>query len=240
MRWLLRLFPSVIVGLALVAWARGSWLWPRPSYEPSAVVVPWLETVDTLRSGETLSGLFARNQVPGAAFESVASQLSVDLRRLRPGTVFAFRRLPSDSAPAEVSFRLSRAQRATIAFGDSSWMATAVPIDWHPSLVRVEGPIDNTLYQALDASIPDSLLPKGERDALAWDLADVYAWEVDFTRDIRPGDRYRILLERMTTPSGEVRFSRVMAADLVVGGRQYTAYRFEGADGAVGLSKARS
>ncbi|HVX87873.1 MAG TPA: peptidoglycan DD-metalloendopeptidase family protein [Gemmatimonadales bacterium] len=229
-----RLLPSVIVGLALVAWARGAWFFPRPAFEPAPVVIPWITTVDTLRAGETLSGLFARNQVTGASYGAVATQLAVDLRRLRPGTVFSFRRLPSDSVPAEVSFRLSREQQATIAFGDSGWMATAVPIDWTPSLVRVEGPIDNTLYQALDGSIPDSMLPKPERDALAWELADVYAWEIDFTRDIRPGDHYRILLERMTTPSGEVRFSRVLAADLVVGGRESRAFRFDGPDSASG------
>ncbi|HET7042817.1 MAG TPA: M23 family metallopeptidase, partial [Gemmatimonadales bacterium] len=166
-------------------------------------------------------------RVAGASFGAVASQLATDLRRLRPGTIFAFRRHPADSVPAEVSFRLSRESKATIDFGDTAWMARAVPIDWHPELVRLEGPIDNTLYQALDGSIPDSILPKGERDALAWELADVYAWEVDFTRDIRPGDRYAIIAERMRTPDGEVRFSRVLAGDLVVGGREYTAFEFD-------------
>jgi murein DD-endopeptidase MepM/ murein hydrolase activator NlpD len=229
-----RFVPGIIVGLALVAWARGVWPWPRPLMSPALVVVPWVETVDTLRSGETLSGLFARNRVSGAEFTTVASQLAVDLRRLRPGTAFSFRRHPTDSNPAEVTFRLSREQQATIAFGDTTWMAAAVPIDWTASIVRVEGPVDNTLYQALDGAIPDSLLPKGERDALAWELADVYAWEVDFTRDIRPGDHFRILLERMTTPDGEVRFSRVLAGDLKVGGREYTAFRFDGAGASTG------
>lgn len=229
-----RYLPGVIVGLALIAWARGVWPWPRPVLAPAVVAVPWVETVDTLRAGETLSGLFARNRVTGAQFNAIATQLSVDLRRLRPGTIFSFRRAPAESIPAEVTFRLSREQRATIAFGDTTWMAAAVPIDWRASVVRVEGSIDNTLYQALDRGIPDSLLPRPEREALAWDLADVYAWEVDFTRDIRPGDHYRILVERMTTPDGEIRFSRVLAGDLVVGGRQYTAFRFDTPNGTRG------
>jgi murein DD-endopeptidase MepM/ murein hydrolase activator NlpD len=205
---------------------------------PVLIAVPYVETVDTLHSGETLSGLFARNKVVGAEFTTVASQLATDLRRLRPGTVFAFRKHPTDSVPADVSFRLSREQKATISFGDTTWMASAVPVDWHVSLVRVEGPIENTLYQALDGSIPDSLLPKGERDALAYDIADVYAWEVDFTRDIRPGDHFRILLERMVTPDGEIRFSRVLAGDLVVGGREYTAFRFDGVGATTGYFDA--
>lgn len=229
MRRLTRFLPAAIIGLALFAWARDAWFWPRPLVAPAVVVVPWVETTDTLHSGETLSGLFARNRVVGASFGSVATQLAVDLKQLRPGTVFEFRRHPTDSIPAEVSFRLSRSAQATIDFGDTAWMARAVPIDWRESLVRLEGPIDNTLYQALDASIPDSIFPKAERDALAWELADVYAWEVDFTRDIRPRDHYAIIAERMTTPDGEVRFSRILAGDLIVGGREYTAFEFDGA-----------
>ncbi|MBW8772716.1 MAG: hypothetical protein JF590_05425, partial [Gemmatimonadetes bacterium] len=84
-----RFLPALIVGLALIAWARGAWLWPRPAMAPPILAVPWVETVDTLREGETLSGLFARNRVEGASFSSVASQLATDLRRLRPGTIFA-------------------------------------------------------------------------------------------------------------------------------------------------------
>jgi murein DD-endopeptidase MepM/ murein hydrolase activator NlpD len=205
---------------------------------PVLIAVPYVETVDTLHSGETLSGLFARNKVAGAEFTTVASQLATDLRRLRPGTVFAFRKHPIDSVPADVSFRLSREQKATISFGDTAWMASAVPVDWRVSLVRVEGPIDDNLYLALDRSIPDSLLPKGERDALAYDIADVYAWEVDFTRDIRTGDHFRVLLERMVTPEGEIRFSRVLAGDLIVGGREYTAFRFDGTAGTTGYFDA--
>ena len=236
---LVRVLPALIVGLALVAWARGSWPWRRLPLAPAIIAVPWVTTTDTLRSGETLSELFARNGVTGAAFTTVASQLAVDLRRLRPGTAFAFRRHPDASTPAEVTFRLSREQRATIAFGDTSWMAQAVPIDWHADIVRVEGPIDQTLYQALDGSIADSILPKPERDALAWELADVYAWEVDFTRDIRPGDHYSIVAERFTTPDGEVRFGRVLAGDLIVGGREYTAYRFDQPGGQSGFFDAQ-
>ncbi|HTK55876.1 MAG TPA: hypothetical protein VL295_03580, partial [Gemmatimonadales bacterium] len=142
MKRIARTLPAVIVGLALIAWARGAWPWPRPLMAPVLIAVPYVETVDTLHPGETLSGLFARNKVTGAEFSTVASQLATDLRKLRPGTVFAFRKHPTDSVPADVSFRLSRQQKATISFGDTTWMASAVPVDWRVSLVRVEGPID--------------------------------------------------------------------------------------------------
>ena len=78
------------------------------------------------------------------------------------------------------------------------------------------GPIDNSLYVALDQGVDAGLLDAGERERLAWDLADVYAWSVDFTRDIRPGDRFQVVLERLVSEDGEARFGHILASDLTV------------------------
>src|SRR2546426_7884800 len=42
-------------------------------------------------------------------------------------------------------------------------------------------------------------LPAVERRTLAWDVADVYDWEVDFTRDVHPGDRSINTIDRKST-----------------------------------------
>ena len=49
---------------------------------------------------------------------------------------------------------------------------------------RIEGDIVNSLYEAIDAQVGDDQLDAAQRQRLAWDLADIYAWQVDFTRDI--------------------------------------------------------
>ena len=82
--------------------------------------------------------------------------------------------------------------------------------------VRIEGAIDNSLYEAIDAQVPDSQLESEDRVRLAWDLADIYAWQVDFTRDIQTGDRFRVLYERLVSADGEVRFGRILAGDLTM------------------------
>jgi murein DD-endopeptidase MepM/ murein hydrolase activator NlpD len=50
---------------------------------------------------------------------------------------------------------------------------------------------------------------------------------VDFTRDIQPGDRFQVAFERLVSEDGEVRFGRVLAADLTMSGKDLTAFRFE-------------
>jgi murein DD-endopeptidase MepM/ murein hydrolase activator NlpD len=222
-----------LVALAIVllgAWAAatGSWPWRRMLVAPPIVVSnAWTESADTLRGGETISDLLARQGIVGLNLQDIATRSSLNPRRARTGLVFSFRRPRLDSLPSAFSVRTADDQRLRFLRSGEGWTTELQPIAWRPEVVRIEGPIDNSLYVALDEGVDDGLLGRGERERLAWDLADVYAWSVDFTRDIRPGDRFRVVLERMVSEEGEVRFGRILASDLTVNGRGQTAFRFE-------------
>jgi murein DD-endopeptidase MepM/ murein hydrolase activator NlpD len=214
----------------------GRWPWQRLSILPAAPIalppapVKFTEILDTLRRGETLSDLFSRHKVI-IDFHLLDSSLSLNPRRVRAGLIFSFRRALGDSTPSHVSVRTSAEQRLTFSRIAERWNAVAQPIRWQAQEARIEGSIDNSLYEALDAGVSDSQLDSSNRRRLAWDLADVYAWEVDFTRDIHPGDRFQVVFERLVSEDGEVRFGRVLASDLTISGKSLTAFRFGGGSG---------
>jgi len=221
----------VLVTAAFVGLS-GSWPEGRlsPASPDSVTAVPgaeiFTETVDTLERGETLSDLFARHNVGGIDFHRLDPALALNPRRLRPGLVFSFRQTVGDSAPSHIVVRTTPDKRVTFRRVSKSWDAEAQPIRWIPQEIRIEGAIDNSLYEALDAGVSDAQLDTANRQRLAWDLADVYAWEIDFTRDIRPGDRFQVVFERLVSEDGEVRFGRVLASDLTISGKGLTAFRF--------------
>ena len=99
--------------------------------------------------------------------------------------------------------------------------------------LRVTGVIESSLYDALDKAVSDTFLPAGERRSLAWAIADVYDWEVDFTRDIRPGDRFTVVCERLESPEGERRFGRILAARVDVAKNPNYAFYFDDSSAAV-------
>jgi murein DD-endopeptidase MepM/ murein hydrolase activator NlpD len=138
------------------------------------------------------------------------------VRRLRPGVVIHYRRLQTDSVADRVTVRLSPERRVRLVRGETGWLQTTEAIPWAVERVRVVGVIGSSLYDALDKAVPDRFLPLAERRSLAWALAEVYDWQVDFTRDVHPGDRFRVLFERLESLEGEFRFGRVLAAEVDV------------------------
>jgi murein DD-endopeptidase MepM/ murein hydrolase activator NlpD len=218
----------------------GRWPWHRLSnrHVAAAVVaeppIRFTETHDTLRRGETLSDLFGRHNV-SIDFQRLDQALLLNPRRVRAGLVFSFRRLMGDTAPNHIAVRTSPEQRIVFSRVMDGWNAISQPIRWQTEESRIEGSIDNSLYEALDAGVSDDQLDGSNRRRLAWDLADVYAWEVDFTRDIRPGDRFRVVFERMVSEDGEVRVGSVLASNLTISGKTLTAFRYGGGAGRAAL-----
>src|SRR5204863_144374 len=159
-----------------------------------------------------------------AAFLAAAKSLPV--RRLRPGLKFDLRRLKTDSIARRVTVRLSPERRLTLVRreGETGWVETVETIPWAITRLRVTGAIESSLYDALDKAMADSFLPAPERRQLAWAIADVYDWEVDFSRDIRPGDRFTVLLERLESSEGERRFGPILAARGRVARRETIGY----------------
>jgi len=223
-------------GLAAVAllWAsRDAWPWRRPlTAAPIVVSTAYHDSALTLGSRETLGQLLQRAGITGrdwAAFLGAATALQP--RRLRPGLVFHVRRLVTDSLPDRLMVRTGPAQRLWVERSAAGWTQRVETIPWTIQRVRVVGLIETSLYDALDQAVPDSFLPAVERRQLAWAIADVYDWEVDFTRDVQRGDRFEVLLERLESPEGDRRFGRILAARVDVARTPSFAFWFQNDSG---------
>ncbi len=219
--------------VVLLAFALGGrQLWFRNQSLPSVpIAVPAvdsapasIESPDTLHRGETLAHLFARHGLGPAEVNRLASML--DLRKLKTGLVFHVRRQHADSTPDQIVVRTGPEQRLKLTRMSTEWLATAEPIRWFVDTVRYAGSIETSLYEALDRAVPWSSLAADERVKLAWELSDVFAWQLDFSRDLQPGDEFQVVLERLTSEEGETRAGDVLAADLEVNGKPVSAFRF--------------
>jgi len=231
---------GALVAGGLVWASRDAWPWRRPLTAPAIVVdAAYADLTTALGRRETLADVLARGGIRGrdyAAFLAAAKSLPV--RRLRPGLKFDLRRLKTDSVASRVTVRLSPERRLSVVRGEghAGWVETIETIPWVITRLRVTGAIESSLYDALDKAMADSFLPAPERRQLAWAIADVYDWEVDFSRDIRPGDRFTVLLDRLESSEGERRFGRILAARIDVARTPEYAFYFEESEGGDGVT----
>ncbi len=79
---------------------------------------------------------------------------------------------------------------------------------------------------AISGSLFGTVSAFGERDELAIALAEVFAWQVDFHRDLQPGDQVKVLFVRQESEGELLGYGPILAATLVNKGKEYRAFRY--------------
>lgn len=227
-----------VVAAAAVFAADGRWPWRR--LEPVAAVRDEarplaVQVRDTLRAGETLGALLARHGVTGLDLRRVLPGL--DPRRLRAGLPVQLVKAHPRAAAREVRLRADD-RRFVVRQVNGDWTSDVHAVRWTAEPLRLAGTIRTTLAASLDDAEGADGLDRGTRAQVTYALADVFAWQVDFSRDIQPGDRFVVVLDRETSDEGDVRLGRVVAGELVNGGRKLSAYLFKGSDNRPGYVDA--
>src|SRR5580658_5932026 len=155
----------------------------------------------------------------------VASAQSVfDLRRLRAGNSFVVgRSILGDLR--EVRYRIDADRVLFIRPQGDDFHAEVQTIPSETEEVGVVGQVNGSLFNAV--------LDAGERPELAMRLAEIFAFDLDFYTDPRPGDTFRVVVEKKTLDSGEVAsYGRILAAEYNNGPHPYRAVLFHGPNGA--------
>jgi murein DD-endopeptidase MepM/ murein hydrolase activator NlpD len=234
---------TTVVAVALAAWALSvdlpkPWLdAPHPIdnnvLQPVASALDSLATVsDTLRSGETLGALLSRRGVTSDVMPRVMDASALDARRIRAGMPVTVRSDSTGSPPREIVFQLAPDRLLHVRrTGDSTWTSSEERLPWVTDTLVVSGRIDENLYQALDDSA--TVLPRGARAELAWTLADIFEYRVDMSRELQPGDAFRVLFERQIGANGQTKIGRVLAARMVLSGTTTETVRFDEGSGRV-------
>ena len=87
-------------------------------------------------------------------------------------------------------------------------------------VAHLGGSIDASLYTAAKrAGLPSNVVI---------DIIRLFSWDVDFQRDIRPGDSFNVLVERSHLNNGEIaRWGELLYADMTVSGKTQRYFRYE-------------
>lgn len=81
--------------------------------------------------------------------------------------------------------------------------------------VVVRGRIENNLFEAMSKA--------GEDSELAAMVAGIFEWEIDFLKDLRPGDKFVVLVEKKFINDKYAGYGKILAADFYNQGKLHRA-----------------
>jgi murein DD-endopeptidase MepM/ murein hydrolase activator NlpD len=181
-----------------------------------AEIGPAVETAAPVTTAQILSSPFA---APVGSAPAIAPKPPA----ARAETKVASLVVPSTQPKASPAPKAKR--RSSASAKPKSDKSAAVPkaaparkqADFVRRSARIAGVVSTTLYDAVRAL--------GESPQLASDIAELFAWDVDFSRRAQPGDQFAVLYERLYKKGADG------AAGPYVGPGRILAARYEGQAG---------
>jgi murein DD-endopeptidase MepM/ murein hydrolase activator NlpD len=200
-----------------------------PDFGPQHV-----EAAIELQKGDTVARVLDRL---GIEATDIAEIVEVLAERVR------LDRLPIGQALIVKLQRLHEEEKATVLVGlsirpepkrafnverddDGSYSMEEEVFEVSPRLMRASGEVDGSVIASAEAA--------GVPHAPLVEMLRAFSWDVNFQHDIKPGDRFDVLVERTWTSDGRpADDGRVLWAEITTGGgaETYSIYRFRPHDG---------
>lgn len=190
--------------------------------EDFGVAAPLEARRATLKRRETLSDLVDRLDLPGnegrRALYSLTSADLLDARRARPGLLVTAHVGNGELNALSVDLEAGR-RLLTKRVSSGEYHAMALDSALIPKPMHVKGSIQTSLYE--DAQ------KLGAEDQQVVDFAQVFAYDLDFQREVHPGDQFEMVFDVMTDERGTViRRGEVLYAALNGKAVNKSFYRF--------------
>jgi murein DD-endopeptidase MepM/ murein hydrolase activator NlpD len=204
----------------------------------SAIERKSFQQVVRVQRGDNFFMLLMRSGVPGAEAQLANISLAgvYDVRKMRAGQLITvdFGILGEEhNRFLGVRFDSNFDRTVTIqrqARGD--FVATEVKKELTTQILRSNAVIDHSVFQAgLQAGLPPDPVVR---------MINLFAYDVDFQRDIQKGDTFEMLMELHRDRNGDiVRHGNILYASLTLQGHTIKLYRWQSDDGEVDYFSAK-
>lgn len=183
----------------------------------------------SLARGETLAESLQIRGISADRIHVIAREMApvLDFRYAKPGDSYRLVLTPEGEVE---SFRYERsaAEHYELVRDGDGFLAKQHAPEIVRQRVRIAGLISTSLYAAI--------AQLGESRELAEDFAEIFAWDIDFSRGARRGDEFSILYERLYVRDEQGRESylrpgQILAARYTSEADDYRAVYFEPAPG---------
>ncbi|MGD9020702.1 MAG: peptidoglycan DD-metalloendopeptidase family protein [Lysobacterales bacterium] len=181
----------------------------------------WEEVV--VRPGQSLDAIFREQGLSIGTLQEILAlnDATRQLTNIRPGDVFEFQR-HDDHSLKRMRFAVDEGRFVVIESGADGLAAATEVRDLLTRTTEASGVIRSSLFVAGKEA--------GLSDSMVMNLANLFGWDIDFALDIRAGDRFYLVYEKVYRDGEFLRDGEIVGATFINQGEKFQAVRFE-ADG---------
>lgn len=182
----------------------------------------------SLERGQTLGGTLADLGIEAAEAHQVVDALSehLEVRRLRAGEPYLAYYGRDTAALEALEWPVGEKGRVfaerVAESADPRWQ-----VSFEPYQRRVER---RAVSGTLEGSLIGSITRAGAPETLAYKMAWVLQWDLDFNRDLRLGDRFQVLFEEVYLDGRSGGPGEILALTYENAGKRLQAFRFRDED----------
>lgn len=197
---------------------------PVTATPPAPPAAPPAPVVGTFGKGRTFQDvLSALGVAKDRAIQIVqALRPHLDFRRLKPQDELELHH-DSSGDLAKLVYRQSPIDIVEATRAGDQWTGARLDVPVDRRVVLVAGVLKDNLFESIERA--------GERPQIVMDFAEIFAWDFDFAADSQPGDRFRMLVEKVFTGDQFVKYGRILAAEYESEGQVHAGVYFKDKDG---------
>jgi murein DD-endopeptidase MepM/ murein hydrolase activator NlpD len=188
--------------------------------EPNKKFVPVNPVIKTIQvevgSGENLSLIFQKVGLPDIDLLNILSinKDSEKLKNLKPGQKIKFE--VSDDLLQKLVVQITNLESLIFSRQDQSFTMEREVIKPDTIVVITGTELETSLY--IDGK------NIGLSDSVIMQLTAIFAWDIDFSQNIRIGDRFKIIYEKLEVKGEYYKTGRILAAEFINQATRYTAF----------------
>jgi murein DD-endopeptidase MepM/ murein hydrolase activator NlpD len=173
-----------------------------------------------VKRGQTLDAIFKQQGLPIALLHQIIALNSETrgLTKIKPGETFDFQTDPSGEF-LQMRYALDESRYLFVRNEDSGLKAELQQREIFSEVAEAEGIIQSSLFLAGKQA--------GMSDAMVMKLANIFGWDIDFVLDIRKGDRFMLVYEKIYREGEFLRDGNILAATFINQGQRFQAIYFE-------------
>ena len=190
---------------------------------------PRRETVVLEQGSNLMATLTATGLQRTSAFNAIEALRDVyNPRKLRAGQefdlVYSADPQETDELLEELSFQPDPETIVSVSRTEDGYQASSDKIELTTSRNVAAGTIEQSLFLAAERTgVPLPVL---------MEMIELYSYEVDFQRDIQPGDSFEVMYQELKNDAGErVRYGDILYASMTLSGHEVRLYSYVDSNG---------